>query len=339
MTFAPTASPRTAGIQALLLCALAPFAGVPEASILDLFSASARNQLAKGRAVTELLEEEHIDIAIAAAVRSNVDAGRFVARFREVEQLLKGSFVDANGRFSPQARLEDLEALTLDDDDLDDLRGCRPGRCGVKLSSAEITRIQSAVRGAGERWKPAVLAAFKGALVERVLAYRSKGIAGLAPYEDGTETTQPRFVTGVMLEIFEQRGLGRREALAYLRGYPAEAFEADSFLYWSKDRLSDAKPVVSITHAVIVRGSASDPPVALMTQVYASHYLNASMSLTTLVPEPADAPSLAYLRLSTVDVFDGRFGGIVRRLVQRRIRSDGPRAIDALRRKLEAPDR
>lgn len=327
-------------MQALLVCALAPFAAVPEASILDLLSPSARTQLRKARAVTELLDEKGMDIVIAAAVRSNVDASRFVSRFREVEQLLKGSFVDANGRFSSQPRPEDLDALTLDDDDLDDLRGCRPGRCGVKLSSAEIMRIQAAVRGAGERWKPAALAAFKGVLVERVVAYRTKGIAGLAPYEDGPETAQPRFVTGQMLEIFEHRGVGRREALAYLRNYPAEGLDAESFLYWSKDRLSDdAKPVVSITHAVIMRGSASEPPVALMTQVYASHYLNASMSLTTLVPAPAEDPSLAYLRLSTVDVFDGRLGGIVRRLVQRRIRSDGPRAIDALRRKLEAPDR
>ena len=76
-----------------------------------------------------------------------------------------------------------------------------------------------------------------------------------------------------------------------------------------------------------------------MLQVYASHYMNAAVSLTTLVSAPSQPPSLAYLRLSTVDVFDGAFGGIVRRLVNRRIRSDGPRAIDAIRRKLEGSDR
>ena len=331
-----------AGAYAAVLAALAvglATAGAASAppSILDLFSRSTRTQLENGRPVIEIVSEPDVDLAIVAAVRSRIDADVFLTRFREVERLLQGRYTAMNGRFSSPPRLEDLSPLTLDDDDLDDLRDCRPGRCGLKLSSTEIGAIRAAVDGAGNRWQAAALEAFKQALVDRAAAFRRKGLSGLVPYEDDGEAVHPAAVTRQQLDVVERRGVVRLQALASLRTYPDEIKRPESLLFWSKDTLGDTKPIVTITHAAIWPGDEQHQPLVMMTQVYASHYLDASVSVTTLVPGTAGQTYLAYLRLSNVDVFDGSFGGFIRRMVQRRLKSDGPRAIDALRRRLEAP--
>jgi hypothetical protein len=75
----------------------------------------------------------------------------------------------------------------------------------------------------------------------------------------------------------------------------------------------------------------------LLTQVYANHYLDGSVAITTLLPASDGWSHLVYLRLSEVDVVDGTFGGLIRRIMNRRVKNEGPRAIDTLRRKLEAP--
>jgi hypothetical protein len=321
---------------ALVVCvAVHVLASPPQ--LLNLFSADSRSQLAKGRAVTQLLSEPGIDIGLAAAVRSNISTDAFLARFRDVERMLEGKFTAVSGRFSRPPRREDFSTLTLSEEDLDDLRDCRPGRCGLKLSASEISRIRAAIAPAGRRWKEAALDAFKGVLADRAGAFLARGLAGLVVYEDGDDVVLPDPVTRHHLDAMERRGIARPHVLSFLRTYPAEASGAESFLFWSKDTLADTKPVISITHAAIVRPGDDSPPVAVMTQVYASHYFNASVSVTTLVPAGDTRSDLVYVRLSSVDVFDGAFGGLIRRMVNRRVKSEGPKAIDALRRKLEAP--
>ena len=72
-------------------------------------------------------------------------------------------------------------------------------------------------------------------------------------------------------------------------------------------------------------------------QVFATHYVKASLSLTSVVSVPGDDTRyLTYLRRSRVDVFQGSFGGLIRRMVRKRVRAEGPPVLDAFRRNLES---
>jgi hypothetical protein len=70
--------------------------------------------------------------------------------------------------------------------------------------------------------------------------------------------------------------------------------------------------------------------------VYASHYLTALLSFTALGGGPDGTERyLVYLNHSRSDVFDGIFGGLIRRVVERRLKAEGPAALEMIRRRLE----
>lgn len=109
-----------------------------------------------------------------------------------------------------------------------------------------------------------------------------------------------------------------------------------------------SEPIIAITHVslfpVVEYGSAEGRVTEQGTggltiafkQVYATHYLTASLSLTSITPAGDGSPRyLVYARRSRADVLGGVFGGIIRKLIERRIRSEAPAALDRLRRKLE----
>jgi hypothetical protein len=59
-------------------------------------------------------------------------------------------------------------------------------------------------------------------------------------------------------------------------------------------------------------------------QIYAMHYFDASLGLTLLVRDPSapfPATYVVYLNRSRIDLFDGLFGGVARRIAAGRARS------------------
>ncbi len=112
----------------------------------------------------------------------------------------------------------------------------------------------------------------------------------------------------------------------HLLEYPASsAQKITDFVYWSKE-LVRGRPVISITH-VAIAPAVDDSPVAYAIgskQIYAMHYYDASLGLTLLVPDrlsTSPATYVVYLNRSRIDLFDGVFGGISRRIVAGRART------------------
>jgi hypothetical protein len=60
-------------------------------------------------------------------------------------------------------------------------------------------------------------------------------------------------------------------------------------------------------------------------QVYASHYLDGSLTVTAFVQDaPASQGYFVYLHRSNVDLLGGFWGGIARSSIESRVRKDGP---------------
>jgi len=120
----------------------------------------------------------------------------------------------------------------------------------------------------------------------------------------------------------------------HLTLYPkGELVDVEAFLYWSKESLG-AKPIVGITHVAMIE-SRREALVA-KKQVYASHYILASLSFTAIASPDGAQRYLVYLNRSRSDVFDGLFGGFIRRTIARRLRAEAPHAMHALRQRLES---
>jgi hypothetical protein len=313
-----------------------PLAFFHPAVVLD---ASDRRSLEDGEPITRVLRGEGHQVAVFAAIPVAIDGDRLVAWTRRIEALKRSSYVLAIHRFSDPPRLEDLSELVLDDDDLSAIRRCRPGDCGLKLSADEMAVLRAASDGAGVEWKAAVQEAFRRVVLRRVDDY----LAGRpqAPYEDKDVPVEPREHFAAILEPLSFLSAHAPHLPEVLRreppGGPGEK-TVESFLYWSKERLS-GKPIVSVTDVRIVRGRAGgDLPDALVAgkQIFATHYVNASLGLTALVAGAPGQPNyLAYLNRSEVDVLGGFFGGIIRSVMQRRMKGEAADTLRALRERLE----
>jgi hypothetical protein len=70
------------------------------------------------------------------------------------------------------------------------------------------------------------------------------------------------------------------------------------------------------------------------------HYYDASLGLTLLVPDPsAESPAtyVVYLNRSRIDLFDGAFGGIARKIVAGKARTLVSEQLQRLQRTLAHP--
>jgi hypothetical protein len=297
-----------------------------------------RRQLARGDPIARVVPAQHREVMVFAAVPVKIGPDRLVAWMRRVAAFKKSPYVLAIQRFSDPPRIEDLAALNLDHEDLEAIRDCRPGDCGLKLAGAEMEMLRRAATGAGADWKPALDRAFREVVLERVQAYRGGGHAALKDYDDRREpvSLDARFAALLGHIAFLTLGLPQfTDALARYPSVPAANIE--SFLYWSKEGLS-GKPVVSATHVSIVRHDDGVRPEVLVAGkgIFATHYVTASIGLTALMRGPDGKRYLVYLNRSEVDVLGGFFGGVARMFMERRLKSEASDILRGLRTRLES---
>ena len=122
-----------------------------------------RARLDRDQVHTRTLPCDDGQLAIFVVTRVNAQPDALVAWTRAIAELKRSKFVMAVGRFSDPPSPSDLEQLTLDDRDLDAIRRCRPGACGVKLSAGEIESLTAVVARAGPRWQDPVQARISAA--------------------------------------------------------------------------------------------------------------------------------------------------------------------------------
>jgi hypothetical protein len=331
-----TVAAATAALVAAPATSVDPFAFFrPSIAV----SADDHRELERGEAIARVLGGTERQIGVFAAVQVNVDGDRLVAWTRDIVKLKKSPYVIAFGRFSDPPRMQDLDGLILDDEDLSAIRRCRRGDCGVKLAGEEIDRLRLTLAEAGDNWKPAVQDAFRQIVLQRVDRYLSNGLGAMPGIEDrdGTLSLDARFSSLLNRSLFLTASAPW--FAEYLGRYPRTPIAGvESFIYWSKERLG-GKAIISATHVSILRSSDRGLPDALVAGkgIFATHYVNASLGLTAIMRGRPGSPNyLAYVNRSEVDVTGGVFGGLVRAIMERRLRKEASTVLLGLRQRLES---
>jgi hypothetical protein len=308
--------------------------------LLSFFSPSVElghsdvQRIRHGHVFTDTIDATGHELAVFAAGTLDITPDVFVSRVQNIAALRRSRFVPAIARFSDPPTIDDLAGLTLDEQDVNALVKCRPGDCGLKLGDAEIRRMHAALADAGSNRRPAALDAFREILLERVRTYLSGGLAALPPYHDKRAPLK-------VAEAFD--GLLRRSTYlqrvpgfkTMLLGRRSESATATSFLYWAVEDFG-RRPVIRVTHVVIVRADRSDLPDVLVgaIQVYASHYIDAALGVTALERPSNDTAYLGYLYRSRVDVL----GNVISRwIVEGRLRDEVEKLFTLQLRRLEGP--
>ena len=304
-----------------------------------IVSPEERARLDRDQVLARTLSGKDGQLAVFVATRLNAQPDALVAWTRAIAELKRSKFVLAIGRFSDPPSPSDLEQLTLDERDLDAIRRCRPGACGLKLSAADIESLTAVVAGAGAGWQDAAQREFRRQLTERVIQYRAGGLASLSPVAD---RKNPRRAEDALSAIVERSPYLRKlpSVVAWLKEYPRADSAVESFFYWSKELYGQGKPVISVTHVGIVRLESDHRLPAILVagkQIFATHYVEGGLGLTMILRDSTNGtPYLAYVNRSQVDMLSGFFGGFVRSVLEDRLERQAPLIMRGLRTRLES---
>jgi predicted nucleic acid-binding protein len=298
------------------------FAQEPAGSVRELIAAKAlltadeSLRLAGGESVVKILpSSDKRAISVIGIVKvpsaQNID----LAAFRE--SLSQRGNADAldGGKFSVPPSVADLERLKLDDRDLTDMQRCVVGKCAVKLSAGMIEALRNA---ADSRQKAAEV--YKRLLVEHVKAYLEKGDAGLPDYFDHKQPVRPSTENRLVLDASVFIKALAPDLHDYLRNYPnTELPGVDSRLDWTNVS-SGLKPILTVTHTASYAKETPRSSILMIAtkQIYASHYVDASLALSSLVRDVgADANAyLVFTSVSRSDALGGALSGIAHSIAE-----------------------
>lgn len=257
----------------------------------------------------------------------------------DIEVFAGGRWVAQIGRFSDPPVLADLAALSLDDGDLEALRRCRVGACGVKLTPAMLGRLSRDVPWTSSELGARATAVFRSLLLERVLACATGGPGALDTYVD---RPAPVDAAAEMSDLLATSAFlsGAPAALRPCRGRQSTTDgDVRHILYWTRESYG-FKPTVTMVDLAIWRPETRrDVVVLVATQIYASHYVEASVAITVGVPEDRVAPPslrLLFLHKARIDALRGGAPWLTRWGVGRRLRQRATDTLEHQRMRLEA---
>ena len=314
----------------LLLSAVAsattadPFIWLHPAITLD---DTARTQLDRGEVIVRVLPASDGELAVFAAARVNSDPDTFAAWINAISQLKKSRFVLGVGRLSDPPTFADLQGLSLDDADLDDLRSCHAGDCAVKLTMEDMAALRRAADVGGPQWKTTVQEEFRALIWKRLASYQEAGFAGLMPYADRRRIVAPNNAFGALLAHSP-----------YLQASPFTDAHVESFYYWSKEQYGAGKAVIGVTHVAVVRPrvAGSVRIAAVSREIFATHYRNASLGLTAITEDADGQRYLVYVNRSQLDLLGGIFGAWKRSVIEGRLKNESAGVFSEIRRRIES---
>jgi hypothetical protein len=296
------------------------------------FSAHDLQKIGRGEVIGRTTQADSSAVALVVAGTIAIPAGFYIEKFRTIESFKKTAEVLQIGRFSNPPSRDDLAALTLDDADVSDLKGCRIDDCGLKLDEQGIGSL--ARRDAQPGTSAAAMRQYLASYVQR---YLESGNAGLVEYRDNS---QPRRLADELGVILTRSNFLQRSwpplyaAVASFSGTRPEGLE--HFVYWSKEKVGP-RAVISVTHAIISPPQGGSAAIATK-QLFASHYSTGSLGVTMLIDKgTTESPRtlVVYVNRSRLDIFGGILGSIKRPLVRSRARDGAERMMRLLRERLE----
>ena len=297
-----------------------------------------------GEAVVKSLDTPvRQELAVFGVVHVETPAARFLDRFGDIERFERGPGIPQIGRFSNPPQLEDLASLTLPAKDVAALASCRPGSCGMKLSTSAMTRFRDQVGWSSPNSSLEAHKIVREMILELVHAYQANGNAALGRYDDGDEPLTVPEEFRALLTNSKELLIPVPELITYLDQYPrSRPAGAEDFFYWSVVDFG-LKPTLRVNH-VITYPLAARPfgvsHVIAIKQLYATHYFHTALELRFLADDDRRARPGFYL-LSIIrsrsDGTTGLTGSLLRPIISRRSRNAVRGYLEYLKRQVERP--
>ncbi len=332
--------PLLGSVLAVAALTVLPAGGTQQVTVRDLLrdvaeaSDSDWAAVARGEPFARVLATDSREIAVAGAVRIAASSERLVARYREVENLKRSAIVLDLGRLRRPPLPADFAMAPLEDYSLD-LRDCRPGECRVRLGAPEIARFHREVDWRAADWRERSQIVWREVLAGYAAAYSREGRRALPTFANKREPLSVPAELSLLVNRFGFLNAFAPTFYAYLREFGPDGPDGlEEVMYWSKEDFG-VRPVLRLSHQSIYHTpastSASVTPRAILiatNQIYADHYLDASLMLTMTIDAAEAGGKPAFYMVSVSRARTRSLSGLLRSFVRSTVQN---RSRDALR--------
>ena len=288
------------------------------------FTASDFSALEQGQMVTKLLPVKNKrEVAVCGLVRLQAPVDVFLRSVEENVGRKNNQAILQIGKLSNPPTLEDLQTLTLENREIEDMKRCTVGDCNLKMSAAMIERLRNEVNWSAPDYSAQATLLFRQMLLDYVRDYLARGNAALIEYNDRNNAVRVGEEQSALLGGSIYVNDFAPEFSNYLKSFPASPLPGlEQTICWSKIKFG-FKPVITLTHVMIYKRQKDSAPQALVAsrQIYADHYFDSSLALSALIKIPATSTTsdsyLLYTNRSRADALGGMLGGLTRFIVER----------------------
>jgi hypothetical protein len=297
-----------------------------------------------GKAIAKIIDSPTPDeVFVFGSVYVNSTPESYLKFASDIDQLRKLPDYLAVRKFSDPPRLSDLEGFALDDDDIKELKDCKPGDCKVQLPAESMEEFQKQVNWSAPDAADQVNHLGQQMALEALQQYIHGGNEALGTYRDKKHPTAVAETFVSLLSRSKALPVYLPELDRYLLDYPAApSDQIQSQFYWEKVNFG-LKPTLRIVQAIVFHGvNSTEPAYAVaVKQLYASHYFETALDLTICVRDTnaSDPPHGFYLitiKGSQQAGLTGLKGSIVRKVAVDKTRSSLERALASIKLKLES---
>lgn len=295
-----------------------------------------------GQAISKKLNSRQADeIFVFGAVYVNARPESYLKFARDIKRMREVPGFLAIEEFSNPPVLGEVKDLTLDEEDLKELKECKPSDCKIQLPASAIEDVHQMVdwTDAGAEEKANQLMRKK--VLELVTAYQQEGNEVLGVYNDKKHPTEVPEQFKYMLSYAKSLPKYLPDFYNYLLTYPAgKPANAENSFYWSRVKFG-LKPTVRVVHVITMHGEVGGDPVEVIAekQLYSSHYFETALDMTFCVRDSAEPKATGFYLIRTMGSeqagLTGFKGSIVRKVATDRSASSLQKSLASIKETLE----
>jgi hypothetical protein len=283
------------------------------------FSEADIASLERGEPVAKVLDTDRREVAVVGAVHINAPRERLFERYRDISSLKSSDVVMEVGRFGMPPKPEDLTSLHFENYDLETIKACAPGDCGVRLSTENMGHFAREVNWRAPDWRQQAGNLWRQLLAKDAGEYLTNGKLG--DYRNKAAPLSVAEEFSILYESSKYLEPLAPQFFAYVKNFPQVRLDGvENILYWSKDDIY--RPVTRMTHLILYppTAEAHRPGIVATKQFYAAHYFDAGLGLTFTFNDKASGFYMLAVNRVRTRSLTGIMRAMVRSVVQRRSR-------------------
>jgi hypothetical protein len=239
-----------------------------------------------GQPVTKnLMSRTPAEVFLFGAVYIHATPESYLQFAHDFERLRKLPNYLALGVFSNPPQPSDLKNFAFENDDIQDLKNCKPADCQIQLPAGSIQEFQRSINWSAPDVNQQVNRLLQEKALQRLLTYQREGNQALGVYNDKHDQTEVPRQFAYMLSYSKALPKRLPDFYQYLLAYPnAKPANVEDTFYWARVQFG-LKPTLRVVQMVTMRGNPNDEVAYAIAekQLYSSHYFETALDLSFCV--------------------------------------------------------